>query len=202
VKEYYDTRAPEYDEWYEGTGRFASRERPAWHDAVRALEQAVGALAPARWLDVACGTGFLTRHLRGEVTGLDQSERMLEIARARVPHGRFVRADGLELPFEDVAFDRVFTGHFYGHLQTGERERFLGEARRVARELVVVDSAVRPDHAREELQERILNDGTRFEVYKRYFDGEGLAAELGGGTVLHSSEWFVMVVSASGEPSR
>jgi len=25
MKEYYDTRAPEYDEWYLGVGRFASR---------------------------------------------------------------------------------------------------------------------------------------------------------------------------------
>ena len=34
-------------------------------------------LALARTLDVACGTGFLTRHLRGELTALDQSEAML-----------------------------------------------------------------------------------------------------------------------------
>ena len=34
MKEYYDTRAPEYDEWYLGLGRFAARERPGWHEAV------------------------------------------------------------------------------------------------------------------------------------------------------------------------
>jgi ubiquinone/menaquinone biosynthesis C-methylase UbiE len=195
MKEYYDTRAPEYDEWYLGVGRFASRERPGWHDAVSALEQAVKKLDPARTLDVACGTGFLTRHLRGPVTGLDQSERMIEIARERIPAGEFVRADAIPLPFLDDAFDRVFTGHFYGHLEGAAREVFLAEARRVASELIVVDSAVRPDHEREEVQERILNDGSAFEVYKRYFDGDELARELGGGTVLHASDWFVMVAS-------
>jgi ubiquinone/menaquinone biosynthesis C-methylase UbiE len=197
MKEYYDTRAPEYDEWYLGVGRFASRERPGWHDAVSALEQAVQKLDPARTLDVACGTGFLTRHLRGPVTGLDQSERMIEIARERIPAGEFVKADAIPLPFSDGAFDRVFTGHFYGHLDGPARGAFLAEARRVASELIVVDSAVRPDHEREEVQERILNDGSAFEVYKRYFDGDGLAHELGGGTVLHASDWFVMVASAS-----
>jgi ubiquinone/menaquinone biosynthesis C-methylase UbiE len=197
MKDYYDTRAPEYDEWYLGVGRFASHERPGWRDAVEALERAVIALAPARTLDVACGTGFLTRHLRGPVTGLDQSDRMIEIAHERMPSAEFVQADAIPLPFADNSFDRVFTGHFYGHLEGTEREAFLAEARRVAPELIVVDSAVRPDHERQEMQERILNDGSAFEVYKRYFDGDELARELGGGTVLHASDWFVMVAAGA-----
>jgi len=89
----------------------------------------------------------------------------------------------------------VFTAHFYGHLEAGDRERFLAEARRVASRLIVVDAAVRPDHAREEWQTRTLNDGSRFQVYKRYFDPYELLAEVGGGAVLHSSDWFVMVAS-------
>jgi hypothetical protein len=32
---------------------------------------------------------------------------------------------------------------------------------------------------------------------KRYFDAEQLAAELGGGRVLHAGSWFVMVSSRS-----
>ena len=193
MKQYYDARAPEYDEWYLDQGQYAARERPGWHEAVRALEQAVAALPAARTLDVACGTGFLTRHLTGDMTGLDQSERMLEIARQRVPHGHFVAGDATALPFEDGSFDRVFTGHFYGHLEDGAREAFLAQARRLAPELIVVDSAVRLDHEREEWQTRVLNDGSRHEVYKRYFDADELAAELGGGAVLHANDWFVMV---------
>ena len=139
MKAYYDARAPEYDEWYEGRGRFEELDRPAWEDEIRELELAVASLPPARTLDVACGTGFLTRHLRGEIVGLDQSERMLAIARERVPHGTFVRADATDLPFEDGAFERLFTGHFYGHLEDAERQAVLAEARRVARDLVVAD---------------------------------------------------------------
>ena len=45
---------------------------------------------------------------------------------------------------------------------------------------------------------RVLNDGSRFTVYKRYFTGEGLAAELSGGEVLFESRWFVAVVSKPG----
>ena len=195
MKQYYDTRAPEYDEWYLGLGRFAERDRPGWEEEVAALERAVARLPPARTLDVACGTGFLTRHLRGEVAALDQSERMLEIAGKRAPEATLVQGDALALPFADGAFDRLFTGHFYGHLEGADRERFLAEARRVARELVIVDSALRPDHDPQEWQRRVLNDGSAFQVYKRYFDADALAGELGGGTVLHAGEWFVIVSS-------
>ena len=47
-------------------------------------------LTPARTLDVACGTGFLTQHLPGEVVGLDQSDAMLEIAREQAPNATYV----------------------------------------------------------------------------------------------------------------
>jgi len=193
VKEYYDTRAPEYDEWYMGLGRFEDIDRPGWDAAVTELERMVAQLPPARTLDVACGTGFLTRHLRGALTGLDQSEQMLAVARTRLPCAALVCGDALSLPFPADSFQRLLTGHFYGHLEPEDRRRFIAEARRVAPELVVIDSALRPGHRAEERQERVLNDGSRFEVYKRYFDAYGLAQELGAGTILLENQYFVAV---------
>ena len=195
MKTYYDRRAAEYDEWYRGIGQYAERDRPGWHDEVDALAGALAALPSARTLDVACGTGFLTRHLPGEVVGLDQSESMLDEARRQAPKAEFVQGDALDLPFEDGSFGRVFTGHFYGHLERADRERFLTEARRLAPELVIVDSALREDVEPVERQERILNDGSRWEVYKRYFEPDALAEELGGGETLHAGRWFVAVRS-------
>lgn len=139
---------------------------------------------------MACGSGYLTRHLGGWVLGLDQSHRMAVVAAARLPRGWTVVGDALRLPFVDGAFDRVFTGHFYGHLPPDERAAFLAEAARVADELVVVDSARRPGLAEEQVQERVLNDGSRHRVYKRYLSAEGLAREIGG-TPLLSGAWFV-----------
>jgi len=195
MREYYEERAPKYDDWYLGQGLFAGRDRPAWASELAELERTLTLLAPAHTLDVACGTGFLTRHLPGEVAGLDQSAQMLEIARERIPGAAFFHGDAFELPFSDKAFERVFTAHFYGHLDLDERIRFLAEAERVAPELVVCDSALRPDRGREEVQERVLEDGSSWQVYKRFFGAEELAAELGGGEVLFSGEWFVVVRS-------
>ena len=193
MKAYYEARAPEYDDWWLGRGRFEQRERPGWEEEREQLIAALKMLPPARTLDVACGTGFLTRQLPGTVTGLDQSAAMLEVASARLPDVGFVQSDAFRLPFADDVFDRIFTSHFYGHLEELERGRFLAEARRVAPELVVVDSALREDVQPVERQERILNDGSRWEVYKRYFEPDELAAELGGGETLHAGRWFVAV---------
>jgi ubiquinone/menaquinone biosynthesis C-methylase UbiE len=195
VKAYYERRAREYDDWWRGTGLFTDRHRPGWHEEAAALTRALEALAAARTLDVACGTGYLTKHLRGEITGLDQSEAMLAIARETVPGAEFVRADVPPLPFPDQSFERVFTSFFYGHLEDPDRATFLAEARRVAPELVVVDSALHEDVEPTEWQERVLNDGSRWQVYKRFFEPEALAEELGDGRTVFAGRWFVAVES-------
>jgi ubiquinone/menaquinone biosynthesis C-methylase UbiE len=190
TRAYYEQRAHEYDQWYTGDGRFAGIHRPGWDAELDSVVELVRNLAPARTLDVACGTGFLTRHLRGFVVGLDQSPSMVAIAQSRLPTGLAIIGDALHLVFADHAFDRVFTAHFYGHLASEERTAFQREVRRVARELIVVDSALRPGVEREEWQERVLNDGSRHVVYKRYLKGHELADEIGG-EVLLDGRWFV-----------
>jgi ubiquinone/menaquinone biosynthesis C-methylase UbiE len=193
VKTYYDRRADEYDDWWLGRGLYADRDRPDWDDEVAVLAELIATLPPKRTLDVACGTGFLTRYLRGDVVGLDQSERMLGVAREEVPAARFVEGDALALPFDDGEFERIFTSYFYCHLEDADRTRFLAEARRVAPELVVVASVPGAGDPLERFEERVLKDGSRWTVYKRVFTGDQLAAELGGGVVLHEGRWFVVV---------
>jgi ubiquinone/menaquinone biosynthesis C-methylase UbiE len=192
---YYERRAAEYDEWYAGTGVFAHRHRPGWDAEVERLVAFVEHLPPQRTLDVACGTGFLTRHLHGLAVGIDRSTAMVAIAQSRLPDGVALTADALALPFADASFDRVFTAHFYGHLPPDERAAFLVEARRVAPELVVVDSAARPGTS-DGWQERRLNDGSTHRVYKRYLTVSGLANELRG-EPLFDGEWFVAARTAS-----
>jgi ubiquinone/menaquinone biosynthesis C-methylase UbiE len=193
VRAYYDRRAPEYDDWLKGVGLYADRDRPGWHEELDALCTALEALPPARTLDIACGSGFFTRYLPGEVVALDQSASMIEVARERNAADDYVVGDALALPFSDRSFERAFTGHFYGHLDTGKRERFLVESRRVADEVVVLDSALHEAVEPEEWQERVLKDGSRWQVYKRYFEPEQLAAELGGGRIVFAGRWFVVV---------
>jgi ubiquinone/menaquinone biosynthesis C-methylase UbiE len=194
MKAYYQARAREYDDWWLGRNLYADKHRPGWDEERAQLEGWIAALPPRRTLDIACGTGFMTRRLRGDVTGLDQSDAMLDVAREQVPGATFVQGDALDLPFEDGAFERVFSSYFYCHLEEDDRARYLAEVRRVAPELVIVGSRAQPGEQQERWDERLLKDGTRWQVFKRVFDPDALAAELGG-RVLHESHYFVMVAS-------
>ena len=85
-----------------------------------------------RLLDIACGSGYAASVAAGrgaEVSGLDASEALIAIARARTPAGDFRVGDMFALPFEDDRFDVAtsFNGIWKGC------EAALMEARRVVR---------------------------------------------------------------------
>jgi SAM-dependent methyltransferase len=191
VKEYYDRRAPEYD----ATSYELMREGEDAADLAR-LEAFLADLPPARILDIACGTGWLTRLLRGDVVGLDQSDAMLRIAAERVPGARFVRATVPPLPFEDDAFDLAVAAHIYCHLEDEDvRREFVAEALRVAPELIVIAQSWRPGLQEETWEERSLGDGSHHRVFKRYFTAERLATELGGSIALETASFVAVSVA-------
>ena len=198
MRAYYDRRAPEYDDWWLGTGLFAARERPGWAAEVARLEAVLAGLPPADTLDVACGTGFLTRHLRGTVTAVDQSPEMVAIAARRVPRARVVRADAAALPFAAGAFDRVLTSHFYGHLLAPERAPFLAEARRVGRELIVVDSALGPGARRGLAGARAARRLAPSRVQALVHRGRASPPSSAAPRTLHEGRWFVVVAGLRG----
>jgi len=195
MRAHFDRAAVGYDDWWLGTGRFAERDRPGWSAEVDQLIGVLESMPPARVLDVACGTGFLTRHFRGQVVGLDQSAQMVEIAAARMPHARVVQGDIAPLPFGDGEFDRVFTSHFFHHLAPDRRAAFLTEARRVAHEIVIVEDVRLPDAPKEEWREVDLGDGSHHRMHRHAFTAAELSAELGDGQVLHEGRWFVVVAA-------
>jgi demethylmenaquinone methyltransferase/2-methoxy-6-polyprenyl-1,4-benzoquinol methylase len=99
----------------------------------------LAALAPGdRALDVATGTGDLALELAdrvapgGEVVGVDFSERMLELARAKGGNRvRFESGNALALAFPDGAFDAATVG--FGARNFSDLERGLSEMARVVR---------------------------------------------------------------------
>src|SRR5829696_3510380 len=90
-------------------------------------------------LDVACGTGVVTRlaaervGTAGRVVGLDINPDMLSVARPLAPVGgatvEWLEASALEIPLPDAAFDVVLCQH--GLQQFPDRPAALGEMRRV-----------------------------------------------------------------------
>jgi demethylmenaquinone methyltransferase/2-methoxy-6-polyprenyl-1,4-benzoquinol methylase len=96
--------------------------------------------ADARVLDLACGTGDLAleiarRHPDAEVTGLDPSRGMLDIAAGKAARrgARLALEVGIAeaLPFADATFDGVSIA--FGLRNVPDRERGLAEMARVTR---------------------------------------------------------------------
>ena len=184
TRRYYDQRAREYEETI-GLDQQQQRESDLT-DSIIASHEA------ERILDVGCGTGRVTRLPKGWVVGLDPSERMLDIARRRVPGARFVRSVAPPVPFATGSFDLVLAAHLFSHLEPGVRPSFVAEAKRVARSLMIVELRWEPGLPTDELEDRELSDGSRFRIRKTYFTPEGLLDELGGGTILFQGRWFMV----------
>jgi SAM-dependent methyltransferase len=189
MKAYYERRAPEYD----ATTYELVRQDPGGNRDLAELERLLAGLPPGRILDIGCGTGWLTRFLRGSIVALDQSETMLALARRRMPEAVFVLADVPPLPFPTGSFDRALASHVYSHIeQPVDRRAFVTEALRVADELVVVEQAWQPRVAREGWERRPLADGSEHDVFKRYFTADELADELEAEVLLETAT-FVAV---------
>lgn len=98
-------------------------------------------------LDISCGTGELLRLLhingkeRGTLYGVDIAEKMLTIARRKLPHSvHLKKADVHELPFPDCTFDYVVTTEAFHHYY--DQPKALQEMKRVLKErgkVIVVD---------------------------------------------------------------
>lgn len=87
-------------------------------------------------LDVACGTGLVTRSLAGtglRVTGVDSAHNMARMASGRLPDAVVV-GDSRQLPFPDGSFDAVCTVWLL-HLLSGadEAAAVVAECARVLR---------------------------------------------------------------------
>ena len=87
-----------------------------------------------RILDVACGKGetskYLSHHYEAaNITGINISDKQLEICRSNVPDATFLKMDAVSMDFADDSFDAVICVEAAFHFNT--RKRFLGEAFRV-----------------------------------------------------------------------
>ena len=92
----------------------------------------------ARWLDVGCGTGALSRTILDRaapetVTGVDASSGFVQHAAARVadPRASFRVGDAQALPFDDGAFGAAVSGLVLNFVPAATR--MAAEMRRVTR---------------------------------------------------------------------
>jgi len=121
-------------------------------------------------LDVGCASGGFFNIMRSfepniEYTGIDLSERAVELARERYPEATFVLTEGFELPFDDNSFDLVHCTSVFNN--EPNYQAMIKEMYRVSDRFVVVDI-------------RLLKGigNVRESVYNIQFGGDGVEATV------------------------
>jgi demethylmenaquinone methyltransferase/2-methoxy-6-polyprenyl-1,4-benzoquinol methylase len=178
-RRYYDVRAPDYAD----AGLPPDRKRPGLLPAGEARRLVAEFGAHGDVLELACGTGGLTRELirhARTVTAVDGSARMLDLNRQRVGDSRvrYVHADLFEWRPEH-RYDAVFFGFWLSHvppthfdafwsmveacLRPGARAGFVDEDDRGTGNEADVSTTGIP------APRRTLGDGRTFEIVKVFW---------------------------------
>jgi ubiquinone/menaquinone biosynthesis C-methylase UbiE len=125
----YDRIAAAYE------GRYERNDYSGVERALKDFVEAPPHVSHQLVLEIGCGTGHWQRFLDNtvrHVAGLDLSRRMLQIARARQPDGRLVRARAEALPCLSKSVDRIFCVNALHHFSNPSA--FFSDASRVLRE--------------------------------------------------------------------
>ena len=182
---YYDERAEEYDEIYLGKSH-TTIDADVYRKDVAKVSEMVSSFGKGHLIDIACGAGFwLPNYARNcnQITFLDQSARMLSKCKDRVEElgladiSSFIQGDFLDIKLEASKYDCALVGFLLSHITLEQEKTFfrkLEENLKANPQLMFIESAWNKRRQRyqekEGVQERVLNNGRIFRVYKRYFD--------------------------------
>jgi demethylmenaquinone methyltransferase/2-methoxy-6-polyprenyl-1,4-benzoquinol methylase len=186
-REYYRERAPEYDQWWQAQGQYAKSplEAQRWFDDVGEVSQALDEFAPAGdVLELAAGTGWWTSRLArhaGHVTAVDASPEALALNHDKTEKSgkvAYVVADLFAWDPPRSSFDVVFFAYWLSHVPSDRLDLFrrrVTSALRPGGRIFLIDS-YHHERLPDDRQQRVLNDGRRYEVVKRYWQPDELSA--------------------------
>ncbi len=212
-RDYYEARAPEYDEWWLRRGRYdrGAASNGTWFADIAELEGALENVQPrGRILELAGGTGLWSEKLlpfAADLTVVDGSAASLELNRARLdsPSVTYVEADLFGWQPQQQ-FDFVFFGFWLSHVPDSRFQQFwnlvkasLAPSGRVffidSRREATSTAADQPMPLEGSLMQRKLNDGKSYQVFKIYYAPRDLEARLSGlgwrASVRSTSTYFI-----------
>lgn len=184
--EYYNERAPEYEQIYYRDNK--PRREEIDTEAERLKKLASGKTI----LEFACGTGYWTERLSQTattITAFDLSEKMITQAKQKTYHCpvRFIQSDMYTLPVAGQTFDLVAVGFWFSHEPIQQYDRFFELISSYAVEngsIWMIDNnppaegdvhqSTGIDDFGNNYKKRFLDNGEEYVILKNYFTEEQL----------------------------
>lgn len=102
-----------------------------YKDVLNTIYNIVRRKEKAKVLDIGFGTGILTKKLYDdgyEIYGIDFSQRMIDIAKEKMPLANLIQYDfskGLPKEVQNISFDYVISTYAMHHLEDEEKSKFI-----------------------------------------------------------------------------
>jgi len=184
--EYYNERAPEFEEFYYGIFPADIPNPEIYRNDRDAIGRLMSPFISGHCVDMACGTGFWLPYYHencSHITLIDQSDSMLAESRKKIDKleindkTTIIQADIFDYQFPEKHYHCANIGFLISHLTDAE----LNELFRLLKAILlpggrftIVDSAwgkyiENRGRQKDSMSTRELFDGRKFEIYKRYF---------------------------------
>jgi len=161
-----------------------------YKDVLDAIYNIVHRKEKAKILDIGSGTGVLTKKLYDdgyEICGIDFSQRMIEIAKEKMPLAKLIQYDfskGLPKELENIQFDYIISTYAMHHLEDKEKIKLINKLeKRLSNdsEIVIGDVAFKTRRLLEQCKTKYADYWDDEEIYfvfdelKEYFPKEGIS---------------------------
>jgi putative AdoMet-dependent methyltransferase len=193
LMDYYDERAAEYDEVYLGKSP-GMPEPETYQRDVDAIKKICGAFGRGHLIDIGCGTGYWLPYYEGnctEITLVDQSRSMLMECRKKVTQSpeskkvHFVKGNFFQMRFLPRIFDCAVIAFLISHMTRDDETTFFKKLKMIMKPkagVLWIDgswSELRSKYRdKESNQQRTLQDGRSFSIFKRYFEEQDVKVIL------------------------
>lgn len=188
--EYYEARAPEYDEIYSGGIPASISDPDAYKEEVNIISKLLPTYIGGNCIDIACGTGFWLPFYEESCSGItliDQSESMLAECNLKIHKlgienkTKIMCNDFFSYPAMPNKYDSALIGFLLSHLTEAEEQDFFHILKRILKpegRFVIIDSTWSQERAatnhKTGFDKRKLHDGREFTIFKRYFEKKDL----------------------------
>ncbi len=186
LEEYYSRRAEEYDDIYHRPDKTRLKEQ-------KFLAEYISQTFKGKFvLELACGTGFWTKHLiksAKKILATDYSKNMLEIASYRLAKNSniiLLQGDAYNPPISSPKFNGAMANFWFSHIPRGKIKKFLDTLHsKLAKNSVVVfidgvyieglgGELISKDKREDTFKMRTLSSGEKFDILKNYYNEKEL----------------------------